>query len=260
MKSPFPGMDPYLEHHALWPDVHNSLITALRDVLAPLVAPHYYVGVESRAYVMKHDGDHFLGRPDVSVIGDGGQASRPSVPAVVTDEVAFLEVELPIWDEVDHYYLEVRAVRTDELVTLIEVLSPVNKVSRAGRGEYLQKRQDVLQSQTNLIEIDLLRSGEPMPLNQQVVSDYRILVSPGWLRRKAHLYAFNLPMLIPSFPLPLMPDEEQPMIHLNDILHQLYERARFDLRLDYGVAAVPPLGAKYDVWFNELIVGRDGGI
>jgi len=25
MPSPFPGMDPYLEHPALWPDVHLSL-------------------------------------------------------------------------------------------------------------------------------------------------------------------------------------------------------------------------------------------
>jgi len=39
-------MDPYLEHPALWPDVHNSLIAAIRDALVPLVAPRYYVVIE----------------------------------------------------------------------------------------------------------------------------------------------------------------------------------------------------------------------
>jgi Protein of unknown function (DUF4058) len=39
MQSPFPGMDPYLEHPALWPDVHNRLMAALADDLSERVAP-----------------------------------------------------------------------------------------------------------------------------------------------------------------------------------------------------------------------------
>ncbi len=64
-------MDPYLEHHALWPDVHNSLIAAIRDVIVPKVAPAYYVRLESRAYVVRSDDpkdDLFLGRPDLAVV------------------------------------------------------------------------------------------------------------------------------------------------------------------------------------------------
>jgi hypothetical protein len=41
-------MDPYLEHHALWLAVHNRLVTAIADTLAPLLAPRYYIGMESR--------------------------------------------------------------------------------------------------------------------------------------------------------------------------------------------------------------------
>ena len=33
MKSPFPGMDPYLEQH--WGDVHQAFVTYLRDSLQP---------------------------------------------------------------------------------------------------------------------------------------------------------------------------------------------------------------------------------
>ncbi len=38
MRPPFPGMDPWLEHPAIWPDAQNSLITAIRDELAPRIA------------------------------------------------------------------------------------------------------------------------------------------------------------------------------------------------------------------------------
>ncbi|MCB9435188.1 MAG: DUF4058 family protein [Ardenticatenaceae bacterium] len=127
MKTPFPGMDPYLEHRALWPDVHNSLIIGLRDVIAPVVAPDYYVGVESRTYIMRPDGDHFLGRPDLSIVSPVG--TLPSQAAAKpANEVAVLEVDLDVGEEISHYYLEIiRSVRDDLLITVIELLSPVNK-------------------------------------------------------------------------------------------------------------------------------------
>ena len=60
------------------------------------------------------------------------------------------------------------------------------------------KRQNVLGSFTNLVEIDLLRHWEPMPiLENNIQSDYRILVSPRERRPLADLYAFNLPDVIP---------------------------------------------------------------
>jgi len=77
MQSPFPGMDPYLEHPALWPDVHNSLIAAIRDELTPMVVPRYYVGLERRAYLLKPDDVVFIGRPDITVIADRNQKQRP---------------------------------------------------------------------------------------------------------------------------------------------------------------------------------------
>ncbi|HID51529.1 MAG TPA: DUF4058 family protein, partial [Anaerolineae bacterium] len=41
MPSPFPGMDPYLEDRAIWPDVHATLITYIREVLQPQLRPKY---------------------------------------------------------------------------------------------------------------------------------------------------------------------------------------------------------------------------
>lgn len=248
-------MDPYLEHPGLWPDVHNRLITALADAISPAVAPTYYVGVESRAYVIKPEGDFFLGRPDISVV-----LPTPLVPAAAgtavapagVEDVAVMEVELNLGDEINHYYLEIRSVETHELITALELLSPVNKVDARGRFEYERKRLEVLTSQTNLVEIDLLRAGEPMPVRQQVASDYRILVRRGWEWRKAHLYAFSLRVPIPDFPLPLMPGDEEPLVALNAILHALYTRARFDLRIDYSQPPVPPLPEAHAEWARRL--------
>jgi hypothetical protein len=247
-------MDPYLEQPGLWPDVHNSLIIAIRDAIVPLVTPNYYVGVESRAYVIRPEGDEFLGRPDLSVVAPtAGPPGVATASAVETKDVTVLDVDLPIGDEISHYYLEVRAVQSHELITAIEVLSPVNKVDSRGRFEYEQKRYETVMSRTNFIEIDLLRAGAPMPLERPVISDYRILVSRGWTRRKAKLYAFGLRAPIPDFPLPLTPEEGEPLVPLNQILHDLYQRARFDLRIDYGQPAAPPLSETDQEWADQLV-------
>jgi len=251
MKSPFPGMDPYLEHPALWPDVHNSLITAIRDALTPLIAPRYYIGLERRAYLLKPDDMVFIGRPDIAVVPHRAEPAKSRLPLA---ESAVLEVDVPMADEVSENYLEVHEVSTGKLVTMLELLSPVNKLREQGRKQYEEKRADVLRTRTNLIEVDLLRAGEPMPVvGEPIQSDYRILISRGDRRPHAQLYAFNVRQAIPPFPLPLLPDDVEPAVDLGTILHDLYQRARFDLRLDYTQPPIPPLEDEDTAWARELI-------
>ena len=160
MKSPFPGMDPYLEHPSLWPDVHNRLIAALADDLSERVAPRYYVGLEPRTYLLKADDLVFIGRPDIAVAATTEAAVFASQPA--TTSVTVLEVDVPMQDEVSENFLEVHEVKTGKLITIVELLSPVNKLHKQGREEYEYQRGYVFRSWTNLIEIDLLRTGDPM--------------------------------------------------------------------------------------------------
>ena len=75
MPSPFPGMDPYLEHPTLWHGVHNGLIAALQLSLAPRLRPCYYVALEDRLYITEPDQRVFVGRPDVAV----AEADAPTV-------------------------------------------------------------------------------------------------------------------------------------------------------------------------------------
>src|SRR4029077_2314264 len=178
MQSPFPGMDPYLEHPALWPDVHNRLIAALADDLSERVAPRYYVGLERRTYLLKADDIVFIGRPDIALAATTGESVFASQP--VTTSVTVLEVDVPMQDEVAENFLEIHEVKTGKLITILELLSPVNKLHKQGREEYERKRGYVFRSWTNLVEIDLLRAGDPMPVvGAQVQSDYRILGSGG---------------------------------------------------------------------------------
>jgi len=271
-------MDPYLEHPALWPDVHNSLIAAIRDALAPRVAPRYYIALERRAYRLAPGDLVFVGRPDVGVVAptatgmparqrtmglrSGAAQARVAAAPVVEGHAAgddspggtVIDVEVFVADEVADMYLEVRGAVDGELVTLMEVLSPANKLYGPGRNAYLRKREDVLDSRTSLIEIDLLRAGEPMPLvGPPTESEYRILLSRGRERPRAKLYAFGVRDAIPVFPLPLRPGEDEPEVDLNRILHDLYDRARFDLQVDYNQPPVPPLARPLDEWARARV-------
>jgi hypothetical protein len=95
-----------------------------------------------------------------------------------------------------------------------------------------------------------------MPLQKQVESDYRILVSRAATRPRAHLYPFNLRDAIPVFTLPLLPGDEEPPVNLGTILHALYGRARYDLSLDYSQPPLPPLREEDVEWARELISAR----
>ncbi|MGH7226663.1 MAG: DUF4058 family protein, partial [Gemmataceae bacterium] len=50
MKSPFPGMDPYIESHDLWGDFHGHLIEGIYEQIAEVVPERYFVRASRRSY------------------------------------------------------------------------------------------------------------------------------------------------------------------------------------------------------------------
>lgn len=248
MKSPFPGMDPYLESPWLWHGVHLALIYQIQVGLAPQVAPRYYVAVEERVYLSAQNPDSLVGLPDVAVIGESEppqQRKSREAPAVYEQP---LTVELVVPVPVRERYLEIREVGTDVVITVIEILSPSNKAPGEGRNIYADKRRQVLASYTGFVEIDLLRAGEHFDLGQIPSAHYRILISRAWERPRAQVYAFNLSQPLPSIPVPLRRDETEPSVNLNDIVHQVYDTARYDLRIDYQRALDPSLEGAWAEW------------
>ncbi len=255
MPSPFPGMNPYLEHPAVWPGVHHWLIIAIADALNPQLLPKYRVAVEVRIYETLGEDFLLVGIPDVTVKRSlSASKSVTSNVSVAEPATQPLNIILPIPETIRQGYLEVREVATKEVVTTIELLSPVNKRSGEGRKKYESKRMKVLGSYTNLIEIDLLRNGKPMPMfTNGIESDYRILMSRSGKRPQADLYTFNLQDIIPTFPLPLKADDTEPIIDLQQLLNGVYERAGYDLEIDYKDDPVPSLSEDNSIWTNQLL-------
>jgi hypothetical protein len=228
--------------------VHNGLIAELRDALASQLRPRYYMALEERTYLAEPAGLAFVSRPDVTVEGSPTPAaSRTSPGAVLPTGVATLEpvsVELPIPESVRETYLEVRLAQTHAVIAVLELLSPASKRPGEGRQQYERKRLQVLTTCTHWVEIDLLRGGEPMVVDtrgQNVASHYRILISRAEQRPRAMLLPFNVRHLIPSFRLPLQPGDDEPPVNVNHLLHLLYERAGYDLRINYQSPTDPPL-------------------
>jgi hypothetical protein len=260
MPSPFPGMDPYLEGRQIWPRVHARLIVAMADYLTPLVEPAYYVEIEERVYISRvtPEGEKLI-HPDVAVLGPPEPASSAGGLAVATAAAVETQtVTLPLYEQIRESYLEIRTLEGEELITSIELLSPTNKRPGPGRREYEAKRRHVLQSWTNLVEVDLLRAGRPMEMQPSPASDYRILVLTAREYPRAQLLAFNLPQPIPAVPIPLREGEAPVPLPLGRLLNEVYDRARYGRRIRYdGLPPEPPLAPETAAWLDALLRGKD---
>lgn len=260
MPSPFPGMNPYLEHPALWSGIHHRLITAIANDLNPHLRPKYIAAIEERVYETSGEKSVLVGIPDVSVqqVSTVTNATESNI-AVATPATQPIEVTIPIPEILTESYLEIRAVETEEVIAAIEVLSPKNKQSVVGRLQYETKRQKILGSGSHLVEIDLLRQGETMPvLNLAFRSHYRILVSRSETRPKAQLYAFNLRDTIPQFSLPLQVGDPELIVDLQRLLDEIYDQGSYDLRINYSNSPVPAISETDAVWVDEML--REKGL
>lgn len=253
MPSPFLGMNPYLEHPNRWSTVHNRLIVALADFLTPQLLPKYQVDIEKRIYEIIDVNSLLVGNPDLTVQLPRNLGSERLSNVVSASPAAPVKVTLPMAEEVREAYLEIKEVATQLVITAIEILSPANKRGE-GRQKYEQKRQQIFNSRTHLVEIDLLREGKPLPIiGNHISSSYRILVSRSETRPLADLYLFNLADSIPLFLLPLQKEDTEPVIDLKLLLDQVYERSGYDYFRDYSEDPLPPLSPQELDWINSLL-------
>ena len=246
-------MNPYLEAPQLWSELHSRLIVAIADALNPQILPKYRAAVERRIYEMSDGESILVGIPDVSVTQG---ISRPSQDEI-SNNIGMLTpqptiVTLPMPEAVRESYLEIREIETGLVVTVIELLSPKNKKAGPGRIAYETKRQQVLRSFAHLVEIDLLRTGTPMPmLGQSAPSLYRILISLAHQRPRANLYSLSLQTSIPIFKVPLCRGESEPTLDLQRLIHEVYDRAGFAFVIDYNRMLSPRLTQANQTWLTE---------
>ena len=257
MPSPFPGMNPYLEHPDFWPGVHHRLIVAIANYLNPQLVPKYVAAVEVRMYETSGIESTLIGVPDNVIVRELPKIISPSNSAVAAPPVQPIIVNVPISETVKEGYLEIKNLGTGEVIAAIELLSPANKKLGKGRDKYEDKREKVLGSFTHLIEIDLLRQGKRMPIWEDIESDYRILVSRSNTRPKAELYTFNLPENIPCFSVPLRIGDREPLLDLKALIDEIYNQGYYDNLIDYRKEPAPPLSELDSVWVKDLLRDRN---
>ncbi len=257
MPSPFPGMDPYLEAPAGWQEFHSRFINTMSDFLVPKVRPRYAVHIERYVYVVDVIGEESRLRPDVTVAETGreGIIAEPQTAATAT---AIL-VPLPELEEVRHYFLEIRELETQKVVTVIEMLSPFNKRAGKGRDEYLARRTEILLSDVHLVELDLLREGERLPMGKPLPpGQYYAIVSRSYKRPIAEVYAWTIRQPLPTIPIPLKRGEPDVMLDLQSVLNSVYDRAGYDYRLPYDREPDPPLSPEDWEWAKQIIAKSRG--
>jgi hypothetical protein len=244
MPSPFPGMDPYLEQSE-WEDFHLRFNLTLSEAIAPTIGPRYVVRAERRVYV-ESGGDRSLAarRPDIAIelrhpVAHFEIATQPESES---GSVACLLSEPDLHRET---YLFIRDVRSGDVVTVIETLSPANKRrGSTGQREYLSKREMVLNSPTNLVELDFLRSGDRPPFLKRPAGDYFAMVSRAPARPTIDVWAWSLLKPLPRIPIPLRGDDTEPMVSLQEVFRQTFEKAHYEWSIDYTRPLDPPLSAE----------------
>ena len=259
-KNPFPGMNPFFEQQ--WRDAHSSLITYLRDALQERLPPDLIARAEEEEVVTIGAGHSpRTYRPDVQVREPGtlkepgaievASTSPPSPPTPATEPIrVFLDEELERW-------LEVRDA-TGRLITVIELLSPTNKLESADRDRYLRKRRSFIRGGANLVEIDLVRQGGWVfsqgirNVLEPTRACYGICVVRAAHPGEHEVYPIRLRERLPAIRIPLRPNDADLVVDLQPLIDQCHERGRYHL-LNYRLGLNPPLPPEDAAWAAKLL-------
>lgn len=162
-------------------------------------------------------------------------------------------------DEIRERFLKIVDARDQQVVTIIEVLSPANKLrGAAGREAYLEKQREVLHSSTHLVEIDLLRGGDRVQSGLSLPPhEYLVHVSRKQRRPRGTLWPIQLRQRLPRLPIPLSGAEEDVDLDLQQVLNTAYDRAGYDLQIDYHQPCSPSLTTELAAWASEFLERRE---
>jgi hypothetical protein len=268
MPSPFPGMDPYLEDRALWKGVHDSLIYRMLEDLQPRLQPHYIAVLEGRLLLQPLEEPSLVegfrgGRSDLSV-HEGPHPGQKQAAAVTIASPGDPEVAVPEWvDEPElriwHSYLEIRDAQSTAVVTVIELLSPWNKSPGQGQEEYRAKQRALLLSDTNLVEIDLLRGGAHTVAarsGKTPPSDYRICIHRVARPAGFEVIPFGLRDPLPRVGVPLRAGEPDVLLDLPSVMCRVYDTGVYNRLVDYRGGADPPVADADAAWADDLLRER----
>ncbi|MEM7539254.1 MAG: DUF4058 family protein [Chloroflexota bacterium] len=264
MASPFPGMDPYIETPEIWSDFHVDLATEIRAHLNAEIQPNYYAStVTYVAYDVVQVSQSRMRSisPDVSVWHRGpnngasaAMPSRTSSNAVALIDPPQIKSLIPTESALRLANVEIRQTGSDERVTAIEILSPINKRNGQGRQQFLRKRQELLGSDVHVMQIDLLRRGERSPLETEIpTAPYYVTLSRIEERPEIDVWAIQLQSRLPIVPIPLIMPDRDVALDLGMIVRSVYQRGGYGTRIDYTQPVpLPALDDEQKGWVKRL--------
>lgn len=221
MASPFPGMDPYLEDEKRWPAFQPLVVHALYQMLLPGLMDRYRARVGERIYC--------------------------------SEQALFTSI---IREQHKEAFIEVRQRSDGRLITLVEAVSPANKITAEGRKRYLERRDEVKKMNANIVEIDLVLQG-------QSLIDYAKDTAPNWdyavvVTRWTHpdryeIYSATLPKRLPRFRVPLASDDRDTVLDLQSAVSRAYDQGDFAKQIDYTRDPATRLSDENRKWLGERL-------
>jgi hypothetical protein len=214
-------MDPYLEDEKLWPVFQHHLVMGLYQVLLPGLVDRYRARIGQRHYV--------------------------------TEQALFTSV---VREEHQEEFIEVRQRTDGRLVTLVDVVSPTNKLIDAGRQAYLAKRNEGKTQGANLVEIDLVLQGQPtLEYSRDGLPDwdYAVTVTRASQPERYEIYSATLQKRLPRFRMPLAADDRDTVLDLQASFTRCYDQGGFAAKIDYERDPALPLAREDVQWLNELL-------
>ena len=255
MPSPFPGMDPYLEDPAYWSGFHTTFNIYIRSAISLLLPEGYFADVEQVVWLedVADDEREPFAIPDAFIAESG-----PGAVAVAKRKAtrATAQVTLPkLLPKRAPKHVQIVDKVGNKIITVIELLSPSNKESGTERDAFLYKRKEYLRAGTNLVEIDLLRDGERLPLGKPKPpqADYYAIISEAKQYPRAAVWAWTVRDELPVLPIPLKPEHGAVLLELRTCLDRVYEDAMYEKRLNYASSPYLPLRKHDAEWAAEHV-------
>jgi hypothetical protein len=257
MKSPFPGMDPYLE--LSWRDVHARLIIYIADHLQPQLGGDLRARVEERLVVESPLDEEREIYPDLRIFDSERKTGRRTRTAGAAATIEPYILPCPDDEKVETFIQIIDRRLGDRVVTVIELLSPSNKLRGDSQRKYIEKQNELYESNINLVEIDLTRGGRRRLLVPQsrmprrLRATYQACVYRAMGKhRHFERYAIPLQAPLPSIKVPLREKDADVLIHLQPLVKRAYESGAYD-DIDYSVPPVPPLDPADAKWADALL-------
>jgi hypothetical protein len=158
------------------------------------------------------------------------------------------------------YGIEVRRSESMELVTAIEILSPIRKRRDELYASRAKERRELLRAYVNLLEISLVRCGERPALSQRLPpAPYAVVLSRPGPRRSVGAWPIRLQDELPVVPVPLLHPDRAVPLDLAAAIRCVYERGAYASQIDYGrPPPPPPLSEEEADWVEERL--RENGL